>query len=171
MNNDLLMIVTEKSLLFYSPRFSRKNLEANTKFANELINNHKLNNKSKYLSIYRPEQSESKKMTICPLLLRIDFGDFSLVQANLHSRQNYIVVVNRNKEQHNLINVVNLQKGTLQTIRVKTKSIIQEAKFHPRLPQIVIMTKSCLFVYDLKKQSIEKKLISQSKQLSCFEIH
>ncbi len=55
MNNDMLMIVTENSILFYSPRFSRKNFEINKKMANEIINNHNLNNKSKNLSIYPTE--------------------------------------------------------------------------------------------------------------------
>ncbi len=113
MNNDMLMIATESSLLFYSPRFSRKNFEINKKMASEIVNNHKLNNKSKNLNIFLPEQTEIKKMNICPLLFTISFGEQSVVQANLHYRQNYIVVVNKNKSQHNLINVINLQKGTL----------------------------------------------------------
>ena len=52
MNNDLLMIVTENSLLFYSPRFSKKNFEINQKIAYEITANYKLNNKSKNLNIF-----------------------------------------------------------------------------------------------------------------------
>ena len=54
MNNDMLMIIAEKSILFYSPRFSRKNHELNNKFANDIVTNHKLSNKAKNLIISKP---------------------------------------------------------------------------------------------------------------------
>lgn len=83
MSNDLLMVATEKSLLFFSPRFSKKCQEINQKWANDMSNSHKVNNKSKNFQITK-ELVQRKDM--CPLILTIDFGDQTVVQANLHHR-------------------------------------------------------------------------------------
>ena len=53
----------------------------------------------------------------------------------------------------------------------KSKGLIKKAYFHTRKPHLIIMTNSNVYIFDLKKQEISKKLKSGADWNSSLSIH
>lgn len=104
-------------------------------------------------------------------LFILRFSEKEITTAHLHHKQNYIVCVCKTKEGASQIFTVNFVKGIHQQIKVKTKSVILNCVFHNKHPWLLIMTKQNVFIYDLQKQSLSKKLITSSKHLSNLALH
>lgn len=64
-----------------------------------------------------------------------------------------------------------LSKGQSQTPFRKSLGIVQRVLFHPTKPHLFVATQKYVRVYNLVKQSLEKKLQSGVKWISSMDVH
>lgn len=86
-------------------------------------------------------------------------GDYLASVAPMATKKNQQVLVH------------SFSKGATQSPFSKSKSDVQKVIFHTTKPVLIIMTKKHVYLYNLQKQTIIKKLISGSQWNSCLDIH
>jgi ribosome biogenesis protein ERB1 len=64
-----------------------------------------------------------------------------------------------------------LSKASSQKPFAKAKGVLEKAYFHPSKPLLVIMTRRSVFVYNLQRQMIHRKMVSGADWNSCLAIH
>lgn len=102
---------------------------------------------------------------------RVSFPGLRVRSAHLHRGEEFAAFLCAREDGAELIKVLNLAKMTSTTITLRTKTRIERVAFNPRLPQMLVMTRIYLYVYDLKKQERVKRLITGSQTLSCLATH
>lgn len=92
-------------------------------------------------------------------------------QVNFHAKGDYFATVSPKAKQNIQVLIHSFSRGKSQKPFTKSKSNIQKVLFHHTKPIIFIATQQHIWVYDLKKQSMIKKLISGVKWYSCLALH
>ena len=104
-------------------------------------------------------------------LMRINLMKNKIVSASLHKKEDYICVVTKKQDDSRNLEVLHITQCKHTKISIKAKSKIQKVLFHSIKPFLFIMTVSHIFVFDLQKQSVKKKLVSGCKYLSDMALH
>lgn len=173
-NSGLLMVVCEEFTSFFSMKLNRKQFDQNYQvFQTIFERNRAIPSQSQSVEFKFPffQSRNRKKRNYVIELMRINMLKNKIFSADLHRKEEYIVLVSRKDDDTRQIDVVNIQKCKNTKISIRAKSKIQKCVFHPKKPLIFIMTISHIFIFDLQKQNIKKKLISGCKRLSDLSLH
>lgn len=104
--------------------------------------------------------------------LRITIPQETLIsQVIFHSRGDYFASVSPKAKQNIQVLIHSFSKGKSQKPFAKSKSNIQRVLFHHTKPIFFIATQQHIWVFDLKKQVMIKKLMSGVKWYSCLALH
>ena len=77
-----------------------------------------------------------------------------------HSKGDYLATICPEAGQGDIVIVHSLEKASSERPFNKAKSDVSKVVFHPSKPILFIMTKKNVFIYNLQKQMLVKKLIS-----------
>lgn len=103
--------------------------------------------------------------------VRIVINHFKEVkQVAFHSGANYFVSV-LPEGQNRAVIVHQLTRRTSQLPFSKPRGLVQTALFHPTKPRLIVATQRHIRIYDLVKQEMVQKLMSNSKWISSIAIH
>lgn len=103
--------------------------------------------------------------------IRIILHHFKEVkQISWHGRGDYFSTVMPDGENRSVL-IHQLSRRRSQLPFTKPKGLVQAALFHPVKPLFFVATQRNIRIYDLVKQEIVKKLISNSKWISHMSIH
>lgn len=102
---------------------------------------------------------------------RLSFTDLRIRAVSLHAKENFLALLCASRDGAQVIKVFNLARFTSTIITLKTKTRIESIAFSPKFAQLLVMTRTYLYVYDLKKQERVKRLISGSQGLACMAVH
>lgn len=103
------------------------------------------------------ENNESEK----DLKIKINFNN-EVKYVAFHAKGDYFTTVCPEAGQGDIVIVHSLEKASSERPFNKAKSDVSKVVFHPSKPILFIMTKKNVFVYNLQKQMLIKKLISGS---------
>ncbi|KAK9506410.1 hypothetical protein O3M35_008360 [Rhynocoris fuscipes] len=91
-------------------------------------------------------------------------------QVAFHGKANYFVTV-LPEGQNRAVIVHQLTRRTSQLPFTKPRGLVQAALFHPIKPRLIVATQKHVRIYDLVKQEMIQKLMSNSKWISSIAIH
>ena len=86
-------------------------------------------------------------------------GDYFLTVCPNHTKKNEVILVHQ------------LSKAASQKPFEKAKGIMQKVYFHPRKPNLIILTSNKIFIYNMQKLAMVKKLLSASDSYCCVAVH
>lgn len=89
----------------------------------------------------------------------------------VHNKGDYIGTVCPKASNNNQVLVHSLGKGASQRPFTKSKNNIQKVLFHNTKPFLFIATQRHVWIFNLQKQVMQKKLISGAKWYSSMDIH
>ncbi|KAL0279462.1 UNVERIFIED_CONTAM: hypothetical protein PYX00_001011 [Menopon gallinae] len=103
--------------------------------------------------------------------IRVIINHFKIVtQVSWHGRGDYFASVMPEGEDRSVI-IHQLSKRKSQFPFTKSRGLIQCVLFHPIKPYLFVATQRHVRIYDLVKQELIKKLLSNSKWISTMAIH
>lgn len=89
----------------------------------------------------------------------------------LHARGDFYATVCPKAAQNNQVIVHSMSKGISHRPFTKSKSNVQKVMFHGLKPWMFIVTQSNIWIFDLAKQAMIKKLVSGAKWYSSIDLH
>lgn len=101
------------------------------------------------------ENKENEK----DLKIKINFKN-EVKYVVFHAKGDYLATICPEAGQGDIVIVHSLEKASSERPFNKSKSDVSKVVFHPSKPILFIMTKKNVFVYNLQKQMLVKKLIS-----------
>ena len=104
------------------------------------------------------------------VVLEIQFREF-VRHCFIHKSRLFISVVLQNRDGNRRLSILNLKQSTQTSLRIRTKNKIEKSLFHPTKPHLFLVTRTHIFIFDLKKQSVKKKLLSGCKIITSAQIH
>ncbi|AOA61423.1 66S pre-ribosomal particles component [Komagataella phaffii CBS 7435] len=87
-----------------------------------------------------------------------------------HRKGDYFVTSSPNAGKTSVL-VHQLSRHISQAPFNKSRGVIMDAKFHPFKPQLFVVSQRYIRIYDLQKQVLVKKLVSQARWLASIDIH
>lgn len=112
----------------------------------------------------------SKKRKGLQVVLEVQFREF-IRHCFIHRSRLFISVVLQNKDGNRRLSILNLKQSTQTSLRIRTKNKIERSLFHPKKPWLFLVTRTHVFIFDLKAQSVVKKLLSGCKIITCAQVH
>jgi ribosome biogenesis protein ERB1 len=95
----------------------------------------------------------------------------SISEIAPHWKGDYLATVCPKAQQNNQVIVHSLTKGVSHRPFGKSKSNVQTVLFHTKKPLMFIVTQTNVWVFDLSKQSMVRKLVSGAKWYSSIDLH
>ncbi|XP_026472296.1 ribosome biogenesis protein BOP1 homolog isoform X2 [Ctenocephalides felis] len=103
--------------------------------------------------------------------IRVVLNHFKEVkQVTWHGRGDYFATVMPEGQNRSVI-IHQLSKRRSQLPFSKSKGLVQCVLFHPIRPFFFVATQRNVRIYDLVKQELVKKLLSNSRWISCMAVH
>jgi ribosome biogenesis protein ERB1 len=112
-----------------------------------------------------------QKNQILVFLMKITIPRNRIINYDLHAKKEYLVLTTAKSDDTRQIDVISIPKCKHTVISIKAKSKIQKTSFHNKKPLLFIMTVTHVFIFDLQKQAVKKKLITGCRLLSDLAIH
>lgn len=91
-------------------------------------------------------------------------------QVHWHDKGDYFATVMPNGQNRSVL-ISQISKRRSQLPFTKTKGLVQCILFHPTKPYLFVATQRHVRMYDLVKQTLLKKLLTNSKWISSMAIH
>lgn len=104
-------------------------------------------------------------------LMIIKIKTNKILNLDVHHKKDFIVLTTAKSDDSRKIDVISLSKCSNTVIYVKAKTKIQKCIFHNSKPIIFIMTSTHVFLFELQKQTVKKKLIAGSVGLTDIAVH
>lgn len=95
---------------------------------------------------------------------------FAITQLTWHSRGDYFAAVMPTGANKSVV-IHQLTKRRSQVPFSKSKGLIQSVLFHRTRPYFFVATQRHVRIYNLTKQALSKKLLTNCKYVSCMAIH
>jgi ABC-type uncharacterized transport system permease subunit len=150
----LLAVCSGTSLYVYNPSdLSDFEYERNAEALDESKNNYKEGGLIPWEFIENNENIDKD------LKLKINFNS-EVKYATFHSKGDYLATVCPEANQGDIVVVHSFEKASSERPFNKAKSDVSKVLFHPSKPILFIMTKKNIFIYNLQKQTLVKKLVS-----------
>eukprot|EP00828_Plagiopyla_frontata_P030545 TRINITY_DN3983_c0_g1_i4.p1 TRINITY_DN3983_c0_g1~~TRINITY_DN3983_c0_g1_i4.p1 ORF type:complete len:270 (-),score=27.45 TRINITY_DN3983_c0_g1_i4:126-842(-) len=104
-------------------------------------------------------------------LIELQF-ESTITQFVFHEKGDYFATVSPTAEKKNeQVFIHCMSKGATQRPFSKSKGIVEKVQFHTLKPWLFLLTKKNVYVYNLQKQELVKKLISGAQWNSALSIH
>lgn len=170
-----LMIVCEEFVDIYSLKLTASHHEKCIQRFSAIYENHKGaqnddENPSATFDFPHFENKDDRKSYMAHLM-RINLKKNRIASASLHRKEDYLCIVTKKQDDSRNLEVIHITHCRHTKISIRAKSKIQKVLFHNVKPFLFIMTVSHVFVFDLQKQSVKKKLVSGCKFLSNMALH
>lgn len=170
-----LLIICEEFVDIYALKLNMSQYEKNIQKFSAIYDNH--NNTqhedddrtTEFTFPYFSHKDERK--SYMAHLMRVTFIKNRIASASLHRKEDYLCVVAKKQDGSRSLEVIHITQCRHTKISIRAKSKIQKVLFHNVKPFLFIMTVSHIFVFDLQKQIVKKKLISGCKYLSNMALH
>lgn len=104
-------------------------------------------------------------------LMSIKIKNNRILHLDIHHKKDFLVITTAKSDDSRKIDVISLSKCSNTVIHVKAHTKIQKCLFHNSKPLIFIMTQTHVFLFELQKQAMKKKLISGSSSLTDMALH
>ena len=170
----LLMVTCEESINFYALKLNFTQYKQCVKYFDEIYQTHKDDkNENEKVSFSFPffSQEPKERSSYLAHLMKAEFLVNKVASSSLHVKEQYVCIVTKKADDTRQLDVINIPRCKHTKISIKAKSKIQKTLFHRTKPFLFIMTVGHIFVYDLQKQQIKKKLISGCRYLSDMQLH
>lgn len=103
--------------------------------------------------------------------IRVEIQHFKTVTRVVwHARGDYFASVMPDGQNRSVV-INQLSKRRSQLPFSRSKGLVQCVLFHPTRPYFFVATQKNIRVYDLSKQELIKKLLSNSRWISCMAVH
>nr|MBE5724359.1 putative ribosome biogenesis protein BOP1-like protein [Cucujiformia] len=103
--------------------------------------------------------------------VRVVLNHFKEVnQVTWHGRGDYFATVMPDGQNRSVV-ISQISQRKSQLPLTKSKGLIQCVQFHPIKPCLFVATQRHIRIYDLVKQTLVKKLVTNSKWISTMSIH
>lgn len=112
----------------------------------------------------------SEKRRGLQVLLEAQFREY-VKNAFIDGNRLFVAAVLQNKDGNRRICVLNLKTCTQTSLKIRTKNKIERVLFHPKKPQLFIVTRIHVFIFNLRGQSVSKTLLSGCKHITAAVIH
>lgn len=112
-----------------------------------------------------PEDSERKN----GILIKMQHH-CNVAQVAWHARGDYFATVMPDGQNRAVV-INQLSRRRSQLPFARSKGLVQCVLFHPIRPYLFVATQRNVRVYDLAKQELVKKLLSNSRWISCMSVH
>jgi ribosome biogenesis protein ERB1 len=112
----------------------------------------------------------SRKRKGVQVVLEIQFREF-IRHCFIHKTRLFVSVVLQNKDGNRRLSILNLKQSTQTSLRVRTRNKIERSLFHPTKPLLFLITRTHIFLFDLKAQAVKKKLLSGCKVMTSAALH
>jgi WD40 repeat protein len=104
------------------------------------------------------------------VVLEIQFREY-IRHCFIHTKRLFISVVLQNRDGNRRLSILNLKQSTQTSLRIRTKNKIERSLFHPTKPILFLVTRTHVFLFDIKNQSVIKKLLSGCKIITSAQVH
>lgn len=104
------------------------------------------------------------------VVLEVQFREF-IRHCFIHKSRLFVSVVLQNRDGNRRLSILNLKQSTQTSLRVRTRNKLERSLFHPTKPLLFLLTRTHIFLFDLKTQTIKKKLLSGCKIMTSASIH
>ena len=104
------------------------------------------------------------------VVLEAQFREF-VKHAFIDAKRLFVAAVLQNKDGNRRISVLNLKSCTQTSLKIRTKNKIEKVLFHPKKPQLFIITRIHVFIFNLRGQSVSKTLLSGCRHITSGVIH
>lgn len=104
------------------------------------------------------------------VVLEVQFREF-IRHCFIHRARLFLSIVLQNKDGNRRLSILNLKQSTQTSLRIRTKNKIERSLFHPKKPWLFLVTRTHVFIFDLKAQTVIKKLLSGCKIITCAQVH
>lgn len=164
----LIAVTADKKILLINPGVGDDLIINKTDQLMEIIPQSEKIVSDRVQSAVQWEQVEKEHWTIG---IRIILNNFKTVkQITWHGKGDYFATVMPDGQNRSVL-INQLSKRKSQLPFSKSKGLIQCVLFHPIKPYLFVATQRNVRIYDLVKQEMVKKLLSNSQWISTMAIH
>lgn len=93
-----------------------------------------------------------------------------VTQVTWHARGDYFATVMPDGQNRSVV-ISQVSRRRSQLPFTRSKGLVQCVLFHPQRPLLFVATQRCVRIYDLAKQELLKKLLSNSRWISTMAVH
>jgi ribosome biogenesis protein ERB1 len=183
LTRSLLMLATERTLKLIAIRFNGHDFDESCEHfegvaQSQYAKNFKLNDSDSVsefnftfpAAVIKNDIVHFKKSAITELMT-IKLRTNRIVHLDVHHKNDFVVLTVARPDDSRRIHIINLSKCSSAIIQVKARTKIRKCIFHNSKPLIFIMTQTHVFLFELQKQSVKKKLVSGCAGLLDLAIH
>ncbi|XP_072744328.1 ribosome biogenesis protein BOP1 homolog [Anoplolepis gracilipes] len=164
----LIAVAADKKILLINPGVGDDTISNKTNQLLEIIPESEKIVSDRVGSAVQWEQVEEEHWSIG---IRIILNNFKTVkQITWHGKGDYFATVMQDGQNRSVL-INQLSKRSSQLPFSKSKGLIQCVLFHPIRPYLFVATQRNVRIYDLVKQEMVKKLLSNSQWISTMAIH
>ncbi|XP_014486173.1 PREDICTED: ribosome biogenesis protein BOP1 homolog [Dinoponera quadriceps] len=164
----LIAVAADKKVLLINPGVGDRLITGKTDELLEIIPQSEVIVSERVRSAVQWEQAEGKHHTDG---IRVILNHFRNVkQVTWHGKGDYFATVMPDGQNRSVL-INQLSKRKSQLPFSKSKGLIQCVLFHPIRPYLFVATQRNVRIYDLVKQEMMKKLLSNSQWISSMAIH
>ena len=170
---NLVVVCCKQSVYFIIPFYLQKKLKDDiVKVINEKItpliqSRDNGENPAYEWKLTKPESKKHKK----GILFYMKWNEGALVNFSWHHKGDYFSTLSQNSAGKSQVYIHSLSKLMHQTPFSKIKGNINCVLFHPRKPYFVVATNSNIFIYNLQKQEMIRKFVSNLNTITHISIH
>lgn len=164
----LIAVAADKKILLINPEVGDDHITRKTDELLEIIPQSETIVSDRVQSAVQWEQAEGEHWANG---IRIILNHFQIVkQITWHGKGDYFATVMPDGQNRSVL-INQLSKRISQLPFNKSKGLIQCVLFHPIRPYLFVATQRNVRIYDLVKQEMVKKLLSNSQWISTMAIH
>ncbi|XP_076661307.1 ribosome biogenesis protein BOP1 homolog [Halictus rubicundus] len=164
----LIAVAADKKVLLINPGVGDRLINSKTDQLLEIIPQSDVIVSDRVKTAVQWEQAEGEHNTNG---IRIILNHFKIVkQVTWHGKGDYFATVMPDGQNRSVL-INQLSKRRSQLPFTKAKGLIQYVLFHPIRPYLFVATQRNVRIYDLVKQEMIKKLLSNSQWISSMAIH
>jgi len=105
------------------------------------------------------------------IVFYIKWKEGSLENLTWHNKGDYFATLTKNAQGKSQVFIHSLSKLIHQTPFSKIKGTINSISFHPKKPYFLVATNSNIFIYNLQKQEMVRKFVSNLNTITHISIH
>ncbi|XP_006609484.1 ribosome biogenesis protein BOP1 homolog [Apis dorsata] len=164
----LIAVAADKKILLINPGIGDHLITSKTNQLLEIIPQSDVIVSERVKTAVQWEQAEGEYWTDG---IRIILNHFKIVkQVTWHGKGDYFAAVMPDGQNRSVL-INQLSKRRSQLPFTRSKGLIQCVLFHPIRPYLFVATQRNIRIYDLVKQEMIKKLLSNSQWISSMAIH
>lgn len=176
---NLLTVVCKETLYFVLPPYLDKKTKTEVM---SLIDTKVKPIMTNIISEYDNEGAEAPKFKWClpdeeineathGILFSLKWIDGTLMNIVWHNKGDYFATLSKNTLGKTQVLIHSLSKLTFQTPFSKVRGTINAIIFHTNKPYFIVATNSNIFIYNLQKQEMIRKFVSNLNTITHLNVH